>query len=86
MRNGSKKGHGLLGGVVAALLFGGISALFALWMLDICLGGAEGDSLALVFLVLYALLFLAIAGGVIAALVQRWREVKGGEEDEARKY
>ena len=86
MRNGSKKGHGLTGGVIAALLFGGVSVLFALWMLDICLGGADGDGLAMVFLALYALVFLAIAGGVTAALVQRWREVKGGEEDESRKY
>ena len=55
-------------------------------MLAVCLGGADGDGLAMVFLALYALVFLAIAGGVTAALVQRWREVKGGEEDESRKY
>ena len=68
MRNGSKKGHGLLGGLVAAIVT------------------ADGDGLAAALLVLYALMFLAIAAGVIAALVQRWREVRGGEEDEARKY
>lgn len=34
----------------------------------------------------YAGAILAVGIGVVAALVQRWREVKGGEEDEARKY
>ena len=31
-------------------------------------------------------LCLAVAVGVIAALIQRWHEVQKGEEDEARKY
>ena len=86
MRNGSKKGHGLLGGLVAAIVTAVLCGALGLWVLEVCLGGADGDGLALALLVLYALMFLAIAAGVIAALVQRWREVRGGEEDEARKY
>ena len=33
-----------------------------------------------------ALIYLAVAVGVIVALFQRWREIQGGEEDEAKKY
>ena len=45
-----------------------------------------GVHLATVFLVVYALAVLAMILGVIAALRQRLRELKGGEEDEAKKY
>ena len=41
---------------------------------------------ALGIMALYALLGAAVVMGVFAALVQRLREIKGGEEDEARKY
>ena len=34
----------------------------------------------------YAGGILAVGIGVVAALIQRWKEVKGGEEDEAKKY
>ena len=30
--------------------------------------------------------YLAVAVGVIVALWQRWKEIQGGEEDEAKKY
>lgn len=45
-----------------------------------------GHFLAVAFLVLYALVVLAMIGGVIAALVQRLREIERGEEEDARKY
>lgn len=45
-----------------------------------------GHFLAAAFLVLYALVVLAMIGGVIAALVQRLREIERGEEEDARKY
>lgn len=41
---------------------------------------------ALGIMALYALLGAAVVIGVTYALVQRLREIKGGEEDEARKY
>ena len=31
-------------------------------------------------------MYLAVAAGVILALYQRWKEIQGGEEDEAKKY
>lgn len=45
-----------------------------------------GHFLAAAFLVLYALVVLAMIGGVIAALIQRLREIERGEEEDARKY
>ena len=45
-----------------------------------------GHFLAAACLVLYALVVLAMIGGVIAALVQRLREIERGEEEDARKY
>ena len=38
------------------------------------------------FLVVYALAVGAIIAGVVAALCQRLREIRGGEEEDARKY
>lgn len=41
---------------------------------------------ALGIMVVYALFGAAVVIGVVYALVQRLREIKGGEADEARKY
>lgn len=37
-------------------------------------------------MVVYAILGIAIVAGVLRAMVQRLREIKGGEEEDARKY
>ena len=31
-------------------------------------------------------MYLAVAVGVIVSLYRRWKEIQGGEEDEAKKY
>lgn len=82
------KGHGLLAGVLVTV---GVVALMLLLTATLLagyfgLGAGGGDGLVIGIVVVYALVFLAIAAGVVAALVQRWREVRGGEEDEAKKY
>lgn len=79
------KGHGLPGSVLAAAAVAGVMLLLAGGLLLGYFGG-ETQGFATGFVVVYVLLLLAVAVGVIAALVQRWREVKGGEEDEAKKY
>jgi len=48
------------------------------------LGG--GYRLGAGILLLYAVPLLAVAVGIFVALRRRWKEVKEGEEDEARKY
>ena len=84
-----KKGHGLVGGVIVTVLVVGFVLLVLAFLLQ-TLGplfpflGELGVSLG-IFL-FYVGAILAVGGGVVAALIQRWKEVKGGEEDEARKY
>ena len=84
-----KRGHGLLGGVIVTVLVVGfvlllLAALFQafapVFPLLRELGAAFGVML------FYAGAILAVGIGVVVALVQRWKEVKGGEEDEAKKY
>lgn len=79
------KGHGLTGAVLAAVMIAAIMLLLAGGLLISYFGG-EADAFATGLVVVYALVFLAIAVGVVVALIQRWREVRGGEEDEAKKY
>ena len=84
-----KKGHGLVGGVIVTVLV--VAAVLLLLatlvqafrpMLPFLgeLGAAFG------VILLYAGVILAVGVGVVVALFQRWKEVKGGEEDEAKKY
>ena len=67
-----------LGTVVVALLFFGS----LLWVM------LEEEPIPAVIgiMVVYGLLAVAIVAGVLYAMVQRLREIQGGEEDEARKY
>ncbi len=84
-----KKGHGLLGGVIVTALVVGF-VLLILALLAQTLGpalpflGQLGPGLGL--LLFYIGGILAIGIGVVVALWHRWKEVKGGEEDEAKKY
>lgn len=89
MRKNTDKHHGLVGGVVVTALV----VLFVLLVLTVLfqvLGpalpflGELGAALGIVLF--YAAVLLAVAVGVVAALIQRWREVREGEEDEAKKY
>ena len=72
---------------VAAL--GVLGVLLGLVLLPVVLprlGIGTGDGAAAVVLVLYALALLAVMGGVIAATLQRLREIDRGEEDDAKQY
>lgn len=79
------KGKKRLGALLSALAAGGFMVLVALCMLcdyfDV--GGSAGETI--IILVSAGILFL-VAGGVAVALFQRWREIEGGEEEDARKY
>lgn len=80
------KGHGLMGAVLVAAAVAALMLLLAGALLGGCFEMRGADGLATALVVVYALILLAIAAGVVIALIQRWREVRGGEEDEARKY
>ena len=79
----STKGRGpvivaALGTVVVALLFFGS----LLWVM------LEEEPIPAVvgIMVVYAVLGVAIIVGVLRAMVQRLKEIEGGEEEDARKY
>ena len=83
MMRKSTKGRGPvivagLGTVVVALLFFGS----LLWVMQ----EEEPIPAVIGIMVVYGLLAVAIVVGVLYAMVQRLREIQGGEEDEARKY
>lgn len=78
------KGKKRLGAALSALVVGGFMVLMAVCMLTDCFGGGTaGETVAIL---VAAGMFFLVAGGVVLALVQRWREIERGEEDEARKY
>ena len=67
-----------LGTVVVALLFFGS----LLWVM------LEEEPIPAVIgiMAVYAILGIAIIVGVLCAMVQRLREIRGGEEEDAKKY
>lgn len=79
------KGKGFAGAVVITILV----AAFMLLLTGTLVAGYFGENthgLATAVIVFCAFLYLAVAVGVIVALFQRWKEIQGGEEDEAKKY
>ena len=84
MRKNSK---GFAGAVIVTILTAGFMFLLTGAMLVSCFGLGGLDEPFTVGVILFcAFLYMAVAVGVIVALYQRWHEIKGGEEDEARKY
>ncbi len=67
---------------VILVFLGVILGVLLFPLLDI---GSEGSA-AVVILVLYALVILAMMVGLLIALRQRLREIDGGEEDDASQY
>lgn len=87
MRSDTEKTRKSLAAAVAALVVVVILGLVLLSLLSALEETAVfGVHLATAFLVVYALVILAMILGVVAALRQRLRELKGGEEEEAKKY
>lgn len=83
MRNSTKKKIAPIAvAAVAVLLLAGVLLWMVLPLLRLTWGAAEVTA----FLAVYAVIVLAVMGGIIAALCQRLREIKGGEEEDARKY
>ena len=84
-----QKGHGLVGGVIVTVLVVGLVLLVLATLFQTFgpvipflteLGAAFGVML------FYAGAILAVGIGVVIALIQRGKEIKGGEQDEAKKY
>lgn len=78
-------GKGFAGAVIVTILVAGFMFLLTGAMLAEYFGGLT-EPFATGVILFVAFLYLAIAVGVIIALFQRWKEIRGGEEDEAKKY
>lgn len=80
-----KNSKGFGGAVVITILTAGFMFLLTGAMLAGYFGGLT-EPFATGVILFSAFIYLAVAVGVVVALCQRWREIQGGEEDEARKY
>ena len=83
--NSEKRRRKIAPMVCAVVILGVLGVLLGLVVLPL-LGLGRGDSAAVVILALYALALLAVMIGVIAATLQRLREIDRGEEEDAKKY
>lgn len=83
--NSEKRRRKIAPMVCAVVILGVLGVLLGLVVLPL-LGLGRGDSTAVVILALYALALLAVMIGVIAATLQRLREIDRGEEEDAKKY
>ena len=72
--------------ILCAAVVVGLLGLFLAAILFPLIGQAVGEAVAMGFLLVYGLGIVAVIVGVLVALRQRLKEIKGGEEDEAKKY
>lgn len=85
MRGSTERRSGALGAVIAATATALIVVLFVGSLLWVML--EEGPVPAAVgIMVVYGILGAAVVIGVFAAMFQRLREIRKGEEADARKY
>lgn len=82
MRNTINKRKGPI--ICAAVIIGALCIYLAV-VLFLMLG-VYGELMALCFLLLYGLVILVVIAGIIMALRQRLREIRSGEEEEAKQY
>ncbi len=79
------EGKGFVGAVIITVLVAGFMFM-ATGALLVGYFSENPEPFATGVILFVAFLYLAIAVGVVMALYQRWREIRGGEEDEAKKY
>ena len=70
------------GAVIGALTF----CVLMLWVLGMMLIAVRSDSRALVPVLFVGAIILCLIIGTVVVLVQRFKEINGGEEYDARKY
>ena len=85
MQNNTDPGKRLAPVVCALVMIVLLAVLLAALILPV-LGGHYESTAETVIIVLYSLITLAVIAGIVLALVQRLREIKSGEEEDAKKY
>ena len=86
MRSNTEKRRDCLAPVLAALATVAVVLIFVGTLLWTFLAAGGMDTIGVGIMAVYVLIGLAVIGGVLAAMVQRLREIAGGEEEDARKY
>ena len=79
------KGKGFLGAVLVTITVAVLMFLLTGALLTGYFGG-DTEPFATCVVLFFALLYLAVALGAIISLYRRWKEIQGGEEDEAKRY
>lgn len=74
------------GPIISAVVIIAILGIYLAAFLYPVVGEALGDTIGVVFLIVYGLFIVAVIVGVLAALRQRLKEIEGGEEEDAKKY
>ena len=86
MRSNTEQRRRRLAPVLAALATVAVVLIFVGTLLWTFLAAGGMDTIGVGIMAVYVLIGLAVIGGVLAAMVQRLREIAGGEEEDARKY
>ncbi len=71
---------------IGALLGAGIMIVLMIFMIGIFIWGEMVDPLPMGLFVVIVAIPIVVIIGVVAVLIERVKEIKGGEEDEASKY
>ena len=79
------KGKGFLGAVLVTITVAVLMFLLTGALLTGYFGG-DTEPFATGVVLFFALLYLAVALGAINSLYRRWKDIQGGEEDEAKRY
>lgn len=85
MRNATERTKRRAAITCAVILVCILAALVAVLLYPV-LGNHFEEAAVMAILILYALAVLAVIVGVLIALGQRLKEIKGGEEEDAKKY
>lgn len=86
MRNGTKGKSKKTAPIICAGVIVAVLGAFLGTILYPLMVFAHGVTFAMIFLIAYGLIIAAVIIGVIIALIQRLKEIKGGEEDDASQY
>ena len=86
MRSNTEKRPARRAPVLAALATVAVVVIFVGTLLWTFLAAGGMDTIGVGIMAVYVLIGLAVIGGVLAAMVQRLREIAGGEEEDAKKY
>lgn len=86
MRQENEVKQKMTGALICAAVIIALLSVFLAVMIFPLLTVGVGETAAVGIIVFYGIIILAVIIGIIAALIQRLREINGGEEEEAKKY